>query len=493
MKHPDSLISNTADAELRLKVEASIIGSISDFTFRWAFNNGLDETNCNRLSLSVTEIITDIVRFAYPEHTSTGDLEIQFLRHPGNLEILIHEWGEPFDPDRHVYDLKAVWEHHDFEGAGLRLIKFLTDEFNFINKGSRGKIYRLVKYLITKSEHSLPLNEPETEQAKLGEINFDIKAITTDDAEDVAKLIYRCYGHTYPKEELYHPKKIEQSVVRQQKIGVIARTDDGIPAGYFAVLDTTDSNVGEVGEAVVAPPYRRRGLFKRMMRALIRNAEAGGLDGLYGKAIALHQFSQRVNNEFGYCTTGILLADFPAVNLKNIDSNISQPVSEIIDFLPLRPLIDRTVYLPERYAVILKKCYKNLEVYNLNQAKHEVESTRVCTLDSKIDFKEKSGLIVIRELSRNFEDSLLEKVRALAKHNLNVIYLDIPLMRGNIDSVVEFLHENGFIFSGLFPLYHNNEDYLRMQRLYCNLDLSEIVTYSPMSTNIKQLLEKELI
>lgn len=492
MKHPVSILSHEADATLHLKADISVIGSISDFTYRWSTNSGLPEDDCQRLSLSVSELVTDIVRFAYPHRQEPGNFEIHFLRNQSYVEIKVREWGEPFDPDRHVYDPEKALQHHNFEGAGFRLIHFMTDEFSFINRGKEGKAYRLVKYLAQDNSEPLSLDEPKAESTELGDITFDINPIALKDAEDIAKLIYRCYGNSYPKEEMYHPKHIEQDVVRKKKIGVIAHTPDGEPAGYFAVLDSSDSNIGEVGEAVVARHFRRRGLFKKMMAALIEVARNSGLTGIYGKAIAVHEFSQRVNQSYGFNTTAIILADFPPVHLQGIAEDYSQPVSEVVEFLPLHPMSPRTVWLPECYQQILEECYAGIGV-EIQEPQKTLQQPKHTRLDTEIDFKEKSALIIIRQAGENLEKNLQEKLGQLAQHDVNVIYLDIPLMQGDCNTIVDVVASLQFVFAGLLPLFHEEKDYLRMQRLYCQLNLSKVITYSSLSHKIKEIIEREIV
>ena len=496
MAQPVSLIANEADATLRLHAEIRVIGSISDFTYKWCINNDLNEDDTIRLALAVDELVTDIVRFAYPMKETPGEFEIHFMRHVKYVEIKVHEWGEPFDPDLHTYDHERALKEARFEGAGLRLINLMTDEFSFVNHGRDGKSFRMVKYYETDAameESPQSLEDPESAVKNLGEITFNIDPITVDDAEEVAKLIYRCYGNSYPKEEMYHPKRIEQAVVRQKKIGVIAHTSDRQPAGYFAVINAADSNIGEVGEAVVAPPYRRRGLFKKMMEALIQNARKNNLLAIYGHAIAIHEISQRVNFEYGFHSTAILLADFPPVHLHGIAEGYSQPVWEVVDFLSLVELGKVQAGLPDCYKSILTESYEALGA-NLVPMNFEIEQTAPETvLDTEVDFQEKSATVIIRHVGSDYKNKISKKIEQLQQHKLNVIYLDVPLNRGKIDPIVDFLHQKGFIFSGLHPLFHHEEDYLRMQLLFCDIDLSKVVTYTEKAKKIKAIIARELL
>jgi len=59
------------DQELRLRNHASAIDPATDFTYKWGLNVGLSETKAQRLALAVDEIVTDVVRFAYPGEEET--------------------------------------------------------------------------------------------------------------------------------------------------------------------------------------------------------------------------------------------------------------------------------------------------------------------------------------------------------------------------------------------------------------------------------------
>mgnify|MGYP006422759625 CR=1 FL=1 len=78
----------------------------------------------------------------------------------------------------------------------------------------------------------------------------------------------------------------------------------------FAVLQPYDADIGGVGEAVVDAGHRRRGLMKRMLEMLIREARAHGLSAVFGEAVTVHDISQRVNQHFQTESTALLLGFF---------------------------------------------------------------------------------------------------------------------------------------------------------------------------------------
>lgn len=486
MKQPDATLNLTSDI--------SVIGSVVDFTYKWSVNAGLTEDDAVRLTQAVDELVTDIVLFAYPEQKEPGNFEVHFSSDFSSVQVKILEYGEPFDPNRHLYNSEMAINEGDFDGAGFELIKFLTDEFSFENRGAKGKFFQLVKYIVAEHEPDLlPEQQPESKKTQLDHTEFAVSSIDAHDAEDIAKLIYRSYGYSYPKEDMYYPKRIAMAILRKKKIGVLARTSTGRPAGYFAILESTDSDVGEVGEAVVAPTYRRKGLFKKMMEMLIENASESKLQAIFGKAIGLHEISQKVNREYGFKTTGLLLADFPAIHLYELMEPYPQPVSEIVDFLLLKNYKKQHIYLPERYSDILRDMYTELEVQpDFFESKKNPKYSPVTNIDMKIDYSQKNSLLIIRSAGEDILDIIERKVTYLKNKNLNIIYIDLPLDHSVTPLLIEPLREMGFLFSGLMPHFHKRKDHLRMQYIICNLDLSLIVTYSEMSERVLSLIKQEM-
>lgn len=306
------------DALLTLDARSDLIESICDFTHKWGLNAGLSAEQALEFTLAVDELVSNIVLFAFPDQV--GQFHLRFKRDLSTVEVIITELGEPFDPDRHPYSASSALHDDNFDGAGLVLMQAMADHFSFINKGKEGKEFRISKEIrdphIKELEQELEMEPaPSVTSASTA---YHVQSISPADAEDISRLIYRTYGYTYLKEELYFPKKIERAIQREEKLGVIVRTDEGEGVGYFAIIRIPDSDVATVAEAVVSPPHRQKGIMTRMMEALIDIANENGILGLYGHAVTPHPISQRVNAKFGFKSTALMLAESPVVTYKKL-------------------------------------------------------------------------------------------------------------------------------------------------------------------------------
>ncbi|MDX1673088.1 MAG: hypothetical protein R3211_12160, partial [Balneolaceae bacterium] len=109
----------------------------------------------------------------------------------------------------------------------------------------------------------------------------------------------------------------------------------------------------------------------------------------------------------------------------------------------------------------------------------------------EIDYKDNTASLEVRQFGRDFYSVLRGIIKSLEAKNTNAIYIDLPLEDPLILNVIEKIRHMGFIFSGLIPLYHGNKDYLRMQKIYLEIDFNYIELYSDMAKRIKKIIRQE--
>lgn len=488
------------DARFKISTDELLISPVCEFTYSWGLNCGLSDVDAMRFTVSVSELITNIFLFAYP-NDSQAFFDVTFKHSSSEVELIVTEVGEPFDPDRHLYSPHNALSNGDFEGAGFRLIEEFCDEFVFINKGKEGKEYRLTKNikLVAHPIDELleyPVLGPAAEKGiktkPAKKVDFSVKQIATSDAEDISKLIYRTYNYTYTKGDMYFPKKIERAVLGKEKLGVIARcSTSGEAIGYFAILKKENSNIAEIGEAVVSPDFRRQGVMSGMIQALIKMARKLNLAALFGKAVTLHTVSQQVNAKFGYKSTALMLAETRSAAYKGFDEEYPQPVSVVIDFLPLNISEPKLVYLPDKYTNILLQTYKLLEI-NVKQGEPTNDHlAKKSDIDLDIDYSRSTAQLVVHKYGKDFKSVFNEILQSLENRKMNAIYVDLPLENGSTPKLFSEVKNFGFIYCGLVPQFYGESDFLRLQKVYAELNLDLIEVYSGFGKKIKSLIDEE--
>jgi anti-sigma regulatory factor (Ser/Thr protein kinase)/GNAT superfamily N-acetyltransferase len=481
------------DQELRLRNHASVIDPATDFAYKWGLNVGLSDEKARRLALAVDEIVTDVVRYAYPGEEET--FQVAFRSDLTTAEVIIREQGVPFDPSEIEYDRDQAVTEGDFAGAGYAIVERCVDEVQFLNKGREGKEFRLVQHV--EARHIVDLAPAEVVQDTAvpeGDVSYDLVPVKPADARDVATLIYRTYGDTYSKEELYYPDTIEQALRNDEKFGVLVRTEHGAAVGYFAVLRSDHSDIGEVGEAVVDVNHRRQGLMTRMLEALVQKAEREGLLGVFGEAVTAHEISQRANARFDFVSSALNLAYQPTERFTGLIDDYPQPISNLIDFKPLVPYDTVTPHLPAPYKDLLRAVYDELGATVVEPSTTAADEPLPddATLDARLEYGFRHAILVVEAPGADVVEQVEQTIEDLKKTELNAVYVDLPLRSPHTPALTESLRDAGFLFAGLMPRFHRGLDHLRLQRPMAALDPDKIVVYSDLAHRLKDRVVAEL-
>jgi anti-sigma regulatory factor (Ser/Thr protein kinase)/N-acetylglutamate synthase-like GNAT family acetyltransferase len=484
------------EAHLLLEAKPEMIGSVADFTYKWCVNIGLDRDNAARMALCVDEVLTDITLYAFRDEK--GYAEVWYQYSPSEIEIIIQEKGEPFDPEKYTYNPERAIRENDFKGASLESIRQMSDQFLFLNRGKDGKEYRLIKkfrfpHILEVLPTDYDFDSEKKEEEYESDEDFLVTPVTAEDAEDIAKLIYRSYSYSYPKEDLYFPRRIETAIRNKYKYGTIVRTVSGRPVGYFAVVKSTDSMIGEVTEAVVSPSYRKRGLMKKMMLNLIEMSRQEGLSGLFGMAITNHLFSQKVNAKYGFKSTALIISKSGKRRFMGMEKSYLDMISVVLDFLPLTSQWQKPPLFPEIYAPLLADIYGQFVDPKPSDATYPAYSSRTEKTDMylSINYEVQSALITVKTYGATFVESCNRMLKSTEEIALTSIYIDLPMSDPYIDKAISWLKEQGFILSGLMPFFHQEQDYLRMQRVLKKINFSDIETFSDIAGQLKTVIQNE--
>jgi len=487
------------DATLTLRNDITVVGSATDFAWKWGLNAGMTEDDAARFALALDEVVTNVVLFAFGEES--GEFSVAFRRGDIHAQAIVRENGIPFDPARHRYDPDAAREEGHFHGAGFHLATNLVDDFAFINRGRSGIEFRIAQRIEPPDQAEVwfrldhpdvPVREAPDASAAPEETAYTYTNATAEDAEDIARLIFHTYGLSYTKSDVYLPSRLEATLENRDRIAVIARTDEGTPAGYFAMLRIPDTSAGEVGEAVVHPAHRRRGLMTEMLRRLIDVARKDGMKGVFAEPVTVHPFSQKVNHKFDMQTTALVLADFPTHDYRKLIPEYPQPVTVAVEFLMLDTNRIRRAYLPMKYRHLLMRIYADLGL-RVEEMRLRLYTPEAQTdIGTTVDFPHQHATLVVRDVGIDFRDVMAQALEDLRDSGIHSVYVDLPMEHPGIDHAVEVLGKLGFVFSGLMPLFHGDADYLRLQHIVDALDFDLIETWSETAGAIKKRIMQEL-
>ena len=132
-------------AELSLWADYSDLKRIRRFVGEVGGALGIPERELYELELAVDEACTSVIEHGYRGVGGKIEIEIQGLN--GGVQVVIRDWGEPFDPDSiPVPDVSAPLEERPVGGVGLFLMRRVMSQVQFAFDPQRGNTLTMTKH-----------------------------------------------------------------------------------------------------------------------------------------------------------------------------------------------------------------------------------------------------------------------------------------------------------------------------------------------------------
>ncbi len=123
----------------------SSLDAIRNFYKSAAEKAGLDEKAVYEVQMAVDEAASNIIDHAYGGE-NLGNIECSYRASKGELEIIIRDFGKPFNPALVDYpDMQTDIKNRKIRGLGLHFMNSLMDSVKFSFNGHGGNILTMVK------------------------------------------------------------------------------------------------------------------------------------------------------------------------------------------------------------------------------------------------------------------------------------------------------------------------------------------------------------
>jgi len=508
-------VNTTIRTELILPTDVSILRLAQNYVRDLADLGGLSPEEMDRLALAVEEACTNSIEHG-SESGESGTFTLVGELTPTTLTLAICDRGLPFDQSlAPVYKPpeSADAAEESLEGLGLQLIRRAVDEVRWINHGRKGKELRLTKYLATGGQTSIAaeekpgLNRSHEPEPGPSSHRYIIRRMLPEDALRVSQCFFRTFGYSY-EEDLYIPERLISLNRSGEFISVVAvEEESGEVVGHLALVRPNLGLIGERTHLVVSPDHRSQQLRKRMGDFLEGELQQLGIVGMFGQAVTTHTISQEASESRGFHVCGISLGMGMEYNFKKLKtSRKKQEASEEAGSVPAQreslviyfkyletPPPTAVVHAPPRHREMLERIYAGL------QAPVEFREPRTATGQGlvNVSYFQEDGLGEI-QVQRVGADTIAEVRRARRDlcdlAGAEVINLDLPLAQEGTPDLCAAAEEDGFFFSGVWPRFAPDGDFLRLQYLNISLDPSNIRVFSPLGRELLAyaLREKDL-
>ncbi len=458
--------------ELSFSNDSVNLPSVQAFLNTTLQQSPLAKTVIDGVSQFVEIAVQNAMATAYPKG-ETGSIRLSVEEQHGKLEIRISDFGIPRD----VKELERSLHQENADQLGVSLHE-IADEVHWLSNGPDGKTLQVIKWLHDKHVADQEDQGDMALYAKDAVLAIDqeysIRRMKDEEAEQVSQLMYRTYGNTYFNEDIYYPDRVAAQNRRGIISSYVAVSETGEVVGHYALEREGQGPVVEVGQAVVSPAHRRRGLLNRMKDFALEDASHTDLLGWFADAVTVHTATQKSNIAHGGQLTAVQLAISPKKEHFDSQQEQTQRVTCLMYFHWLKPPQSRPVYVPARHAAMVESIYQRLDC-PVKFGTGEFGTGEFGTGESPMGHGTLAvQLIAGAARARVSADSLGEDTVQLIRKarrelveqtHLEVVFVDLPVQDPGTPFVAEQLEADGFGFLGICPELSERGDVLRLAYL----------------------------
>jgi len=476
----DGLDSANFISRITVKAHRRVIPAVTAFVREMVHQEGLTQDEARQLEVVAEEACLNVIDHAF-DGNAEATFDIAVERRPGKVVLAVEDQGLPVDWTK-IGTGEAA-------GFGMAIMRGFTDEVRFVNLGRGGKRLELVKNISYSGAGEVAQTAaPQNDEPFAPNLPIEIRLMCPDEGTALARCFYRVYGYSYG-EFLYYPEKVRELLESGLQISLAAVTPEGEMVAHQALaLENPGSRIAEMGQGVVDPRTRGRGLFEKIKVASIAHARQKGLCGLYTETVTIHPYSQKANFAVGAKELGFLFGYGPQMmSFKKLAEKQDQRQTTIMLYHRTNEEPMRTVYPPVQHENIIRRIYENGSFHRKLEGTsgRSVPDTGLTTLLDMRTLPE-YGFAYLRVVryGGDVADLVRARLRELCLSRYDCIYLDLPLSDPATAHFCTSLEMLGFFFSGVIPEMFDG-DSLRLQYLNnVHIDPARVVVVTPFGKEL---------
>jgi len=446
-------------SRMTVRAHRKVIPAVTAFVREMVHQEGLTPDEARQLEVVAEEACLNVIEHAF-EGNAEATFDVAIERRPGMVVLAVEDQGLPVDWTRIGTG--------DAAGFGMMIMKGFTDEVRFVNLGKGGKRLEFIKNISYGGGGEAARPQDPQEEPFPQDLPIEVRLMRPDEGIALARCFYRVYGYSYG-EFLYYPEKVRELLESGLQTSLAAVTPAGeIVAHQGLVLDGPESRIAEMGQGVVDPRTRGRGLFEKIKVSSIAIARQKGLLGLYTETVTIHPYSQKANFAVGAKELGFLFGYGPQMmSFKKLAEKQDQRQTTIMLYHRTNEEPLRTVYPPVQHETMIRRIYENGSFHRkLERASGEGTQGPGPTALVNVRTLPEYGFAYLRVIryGEDLPDLVRARLRELCLSRYDCIYLDLPLSDPAISDYCAALEVLGFFFSGVIPEMFDG-DSLRLQYL----------------------------
>ncbi|MFN4261164.1 MAG: GNAT family N-acetyltransferase [Gemmataceae bacterium] len=319
--------------------------------------------------------------------------------------------------------------------------------------------------------------------------SYTVRRFQPDDAPGISALVRQVYGDTYlVHPEIYHPDQIIELNRDGRLISAVAVDAGGQVVGHYALERPDLGVIAESGEAMVLPEHRGHRLLERMRPVLLERARQLGLNGVFGKPVTNHVYSQKLYRHYDGHPCGINLGEVPKA-FHNMAAALTQRLSTLLYFQYLQPPERVHIHVPDHHRAMIEQIYGRFEITVEPGASAPPRGQGRLTVDNIETVRD--GIMRVHEIGTDTADAIRQAKQRLCAAGAEVLYLGLPLAHPATPFLAEAVEAEGFFFSGIGPYFLPEGDSLRYQFLKEDLDLHALQIENSFARELLDYVSRE--
>ncbi len=134
-------------SRLNVRPDSSAMRQVDGFVATLVSEQGIAADEASRILILLEELLTNLMKYGYPDRSDPGEVEIVLARNGNRLQIEFIDDGGAFDPFAGLAsNLDGSSETRPIGGLGLRILRSLADEARYERRNERNAI-RLSRFL----------------------------------------------------------------------------------------------------------------------------------------------------------------------------------------------------------------------------------------------------------------------------------------------------------------------------------------------------------
>jgi serine/threonine-protein kinase RsbW len=132
-----------------VRADSAAMRQVDDFVGAFVREHGIAAEEASRILILLEELLTNLMKYGYPDRAEPGQAEIVLAFNGSRLEIEFIDDGCAFDPfSGPTPNLDEPLEARQVGGLGLHLLRSLTDEARYERRNDTNVI-RLSRFIIS--------------------------------------------------------------------------------------------------------------------------------------------------------------------------------------------------------------------------------------------------------------------------------------------------------------------------------------------------------